>query len=105
STGNAPSPRTPRPVGGQSTFAIKSVPGVALDLMSTSHVRPAGNSSARLQPAFTALERGERDGAIELLGRDDLTDEERVLVSCRLAEAFETAGLFDDGLALLRPFE
>ncbi len=67
--------------------------------------RAAGEVSARLVPIVAAVERGERDVAIRRLDEADLSDEESAELRIALAESFELAGRFDEGLQLLARYE
>jgi tetratricopeptide (TPR) repeat protein len=67
--------------------------------------RPASAASSRLDPIITAVERGERDEALRLADTPDLTPEEQAELRCALAESFELAGRFDEGLAVLARYE
>jgi hypothetical protein len=74
--------------------------------MSIPHVRPWGDAADRLAPVYAALERGDRAGAVELLKEPErFTPDQLAELRCRLAEAYEVAGLFDDGLQLVLPYE
>jgi transcriptional regulator with PAS, ATPase and Fis domain len=53
----------------------------------------------------TAVERGEREEALRLADAGDLTPEEQAGLRCALAESFEMAGLFDEGLKALERYE
>ena len=73
--------------------------------MTSSNARPAGDVSERLAPLIGAVERGERDAAMGLLDDRSLTASEQAELRVALAESFEMAGRFDEGLQVLSRYE
>ncbi|HQR38618.1 MAG TPA: sigma 54-interacting transcriptional regulator [Blastocatellia bacterium] len=73
--------------------------------MTTSKARPYGDVSDRLEAVFTAIDRGERDGALALLGDPTLTTDERAALRGAIGESLEMAGKFDEALSILVEYE
>jgi hydrogenase-4 transcriptional activator len=72
--------------------------------MITSNARVLGEGANRLGAVLAAIGRGERDDAVAMLEGGRLTAEEQAVLRCALAESFEMAGRFDDGIALLERY-
>ena len=73
--------------------------------MTSSNARPTGDVSERLAPLIGAVQRGERDSAMGMLDDRSLSPADQAELRVALAESFEMAGRFDEGLQVLSRYE